>query len=143
MRHRLAVFWSWEGYVVAWLDGDGDEGLRLGDTMPKSAPARDRAEHDAATKAARMIGERRPGRSLLWYTRGDAEKAVKAARAAVRVMGKEDETIPGRLRARASDWRRKANAASERGRTDLFDEYTARARECEAIAKALKEGKLG
>lgn len=142
MKHRLAVFDTWEGYVVAWVDDEGDEGLRLGDAMPKSAPTRDRAEHNAATKAARKVGERRGGR-LLWFTHSAASKAAKAARAAIRVLDKDDETVPGRLRSRASDWRRKANAASERGRNDLFDEYTARARECEAIAKALKEGKLG
>lgn len=86
MRPRLAIFRDTIGhYLIAW-DDEGYPGLELGD-KPRAVDE----EHKVATDAAVLVGgpdllRRKSDRVLLFETQGQATKALRAARAAVRNM---------------------------------------------------------
>lgn len=87
------------GFRIAWII-DGDEGLRLGERAPD-------AEHTAATRAARMVGERdeAPDRTLTWRTIGEARAALRAAKVAINELRSKKPWPAWAKQAIAAGWR--------------------------------------
>lgn len=104
MSARLDVFQDQLGYfVVAW-DDEGYPGLELGNS-PEINP-----EHKSATDAVVFSGAifttRKSEGTMLFETKSDATKALRAARAALRAAKSATNPMPAwAIKASAEGWK--------------------------------------
>jgi hypothetical protein len=101
MIDRLDIFEDRCEYTIAW-DDDGNPGLLLGETVPKTYK-----EHTAATNAARVVGdcEKRRDGVLVWETITGAKRALRAARAAVKAVQANTPWPEWAIKAKAEGWK--------------------------------------